>query len=188
MKLRGRATFGAIPMIDQLIAIATRRVLTKRSLLIQRGDTKGSLFFIQEGLVKTYYETEDGKEFVKSFIAGGDFIACMQSVISKSPSTFSAICLKDCTIFEITRTALYQALDTDTQFVKMLNALLIKVAAKKEQREYELLCLSAEQRYRAFCEREPILAENLSQKDIAHYLGISPVSLCRIRHAASKNA
>lgn len=173
-------------MIDQLISIATQRLLPKRSLFIQRGDIKGSLFFIQEGLVKTYYETEEGKEFIKSFIPEGGFIASMQSVVSKSPSTFSAMCLEDCTIFEITRSALYQALDTDTQLVNMLNALLIKIAAKKEQREYELLCLSAEARYRAFCEREPMLAEKLSQKDIAHYLGITPVSLCRIRATASK--
>ncbi|MBL4788193.1 MAG: hypothetical protein JKY60_03815, partial [Kordiimonadaceae bacterium] len=59
--------------------------------------------------------------------------------------------------------------------------LLLSLAMKKERREYELLCLSAEQRYRLLLERQPDLVSKIKQQDIALYLGITPVALSRIK-------
>lgn len=55
-------------------------------------------------------------------------------------------------------------------------------AMKKEQREYELLCLSAQQRYQALLARKPDIYDFVTQGDIAKYLGITPVALSRIIH------
>ena len=58
---------------------------------------------------------------------------------------------------------------------------------KKERREYEFLCLSAEERYRLLIKRSPDLVRQVTQNEIARYLGITPVALSRIRggwHAA----
>lgn len=52
---------------------------------------------------------------------------------------------------------------------------------KKERREYELLCLSAEDRYRALMENTPQLADMVTQNEIALYLGVTPVGLSRIK-------
>jgi hypothetical protein len=52
---------------------------------------------------------------------------------------------------------------------------------KKERREYELLCLPAEARYRALLERQPNIYESITQNDIARYPGITPVALSRIK-------
>ena len=41
--------------------------------------------------------------------------------------------------------------------------------------------LSPVQRYRLFLDEEPALAARIPQKDLALYLGITPVALSRIR-------
>ena len=46
----------------------------------------------------------------------------------------------------------------------------------------------APERYRLLCERSPELIERLTQKDIARYLGITPVALSRIRARAGDAA
>ena len=46
---------------------------------------------------------------------------------------------------------------------------------------YDLLCRSAEERYRVFLAQEPALADRLTQSDIARYLGITAIALSRIR-------
>ena len=51
----------------------------------------------------------------------------------------------------------------------------------KEQREYEFLQLSAEERYRLVCEQFPSLVQHIPQHQIASYIGITPVALSRIR-------
>jgi hypothetical protein len=51
----------------------------------------------------------------------------------------------------------------------------------KEQREYEFLQLSAEERYRQFCAERPEHLAQIPQHQVASYIGITPVALSRIR-------
>jgi CRP-like cAMP-binding protein len=46
---------------------------------------------------------------------------------------------------------------------------------------FNLISLSAEERYIKFLDDFPIFVQRISQKDIASYLGIFPESLSRIR-------
>ncbi len=62
-----------------------------------------------------------------------------------------------------------------------LIAILTKGYIKKEKREWELLQLSAEERYRRFLKEYPGLERRIKQHYIATYLGITPVALSRIR-------
>lgn len=162
-------------------SIGINRLMAKNAMLIRRGECLGSLFFVKTGLVKAYYETYEGKQFVKSFIKEGGYIASMQAVVAGSPSTFSAECIEPCTVLEVPRSELHVRLATDPIYVEAVNIMLLELAAKKEQREYEFLCLSAEERYASLLENEPELVKRLSQKDVARYIGIDPVSLCRIQ-------
>ncbi len=168
-------------MFDVLTDVAVERSFPKGAFLFHAGDTIDSLFLIQKGLIKNYYDTRDGKQFVKSFIREGGFIASMQTVVAGKPGAFSAVCLEKCQVLEVTKSSLSRLLASKPMFVEQLNAMLLQLAAKKEQREYELLCLSAGDRCARFYESEPELATRLSQQDIARYLGIDPVSLSRIR-------
>jgi CRP-like cAMP-binding protein len=53
-------------------------------------------------------------------------------------------------------------------------------AARKEARERDLLTLTPEGRYRAFLIESPALEKRIAQKDLARYLGLTPVGLNRI--------
>jgi CRP-like cAMP-binding protein len=56
----------------------------------------------------------------------------------------------------------------------------------KSEREYELLALDAEQRYRAFQARYPGLEARVTQRHVASYLGITPEHLSRLRARARR--
>ena len=55
------------------------------------------------------------------------------------------------------------------------------ISQKKEQREYEFLNFSAEERYQKFAAENAQLIDHLTQNDVARYLGITPVALSRIK-------
>jgi len=168
-------------LIEQLKALGNERFFPKGSFFFRQGEKAGNLFIIKSGLVKAYYETIDGKEFIKSFIHEGEFIASIQAIVAGNPNPFTVLSLEDCTTLEITKAALLNLVATEPGVAEVLNSLLLKLAMKKERREFELLCLSAEERYLLFCEREAALIDRLSQNDIARYLGVTPVALSRIR-------
>lgn len=168
-------------MNEQLKRLGTPRFFPKGSFLFRQGDKMSNLFFIQRGLVKAYYETLDGKEFIKSFIREGEFIASLQAIAAGNPTSFTVLSLEHCNVLEVSKQALLDQMAYDPTSTEVLNSLWLKLAMKKERREYELLCMSPEERYLLFCERESEILTRLSQNDIARYLGITPVALSRIR-------
>lgn len=155
--------------------------ITRGACLFRQHKHPANLFFIEQGLVKAFYETGDGKEFIKSFIREGQIIGSLQALFADRPNSFSVVALEDCVVREIPKTDLFGAVGENKELQHLINEQLLALAMKKEQREYELLCLSAEERYQMFCLHEAELIARLSQVDIARYLGITPVALSRIR-------
>ncbi|MCK0146635.1 response regulator [Arenibacter sp. F26102] len=73
----------------------------KRDIIFWEGDNAHSLFFIEQGSVKTYKGTETGKEFVTGIFGPGDFIGQLSLLNSKIAYVESAMVLEDselCTI------------------------------------------------------------------------------------------
>ena len=59
--------------------------------------------------------------------------------------------------------------------------LLERLLTGKLQREHDLLALDGRRRYEAFCQRFPALAERVPLVHLATYLGLTDVSLSRLR-------
>jgi CRP-like cAMP-binding protein len=66
------------------------------------------------------------------------------------------------------------------------NVIVERELEYKTQREILLLTKNAEERYKTFREMYPGLENYISQYHIASYLGITPVSLSRIRNTMVK--
>ena len=87
-------------------------------------------------------------------------------------SSFIDICLEPSTIIQLDIRGLMSLAATDLEISNALNEALFQLALKKERREHEVLCLSAQERYQLLAERSPHLVKRVTQADIARYLGI----------------
>ncbi|MBE0368127.1 Crp/Fnr family transcriptional regulator [Pseudoalteromonas aurantia] len=154
----------------------------KGAHVFHQGDSNDSLYFVISGLAKAYYLSIDGKESIKSFIKPGNMISSLSSAHARLPCTFNLLVLENTQLLEIPFKCLTKAAKEHHAIANQLIDRLLMLSMKKEQREYELLTLSVESRYLNFMEREPILAEQLTQNDIAKYLGVTPVALSRIKN------
>jgi len=150
--------------------------------LFRQGDMDMSLYYIKSGLLKAYYISEEGKEFVKSFLMPENVMTNLTSSHLKRPCSYSVICLEPSILIKVTFKELYQRSQEDQSIAGTIIELLLNLALKKERREYEFLCLSAEKRYGLMQENMPELLEKITQNDIARYLGITPVALSRIKN------
>lgn len=169
-------------LIEKIGTLGKERYAPKGTFLFRQGDRSDHFFIFRRGMAKAYYETIDGREFIKSFIRENECIASMQVIVAGNPSPFNVMTVEDSQLLEVRGESLMALMEESADVSNALTSMLMQVAMKKERREYELLCLSAEQRYLLFCEREPELIRRLSQNDIARYLGITPVALSRIRN------
>jgi len=149
--------------------------------ILSQGEVCPDIFIMTEGLVKLHYVTLDGKEWIKSFIVDQGLLGSRASQFLGQPSTFSATCLEDSIVCCVPYKAFETICTEDPKLSAMVFQFFQWLGLKKELREHELLCLSAEERYRNFLINNPELAIRITQTDMARYLGITPIALSRIK-------
>lgn len=88
--------------------------------------------------------------------------------------------LEPCSLERVDYRLLSELATQHLAWSRALHGMTLIFAARKEQREQELLTLAPEPRYRAFSAAEPALERRITQKDLALYLGLTPVGLNRI--------
>jgi CRP-like cAMP-binding protein len=151
------------------------------ALLLRAGERPQTLAFVSAGLLRLYYIGCEGREFTKSFCVEGEIVAAYSALLLDSPSRLFIEALEDSQLLVADYQA-YQALAAQHPCWTIVGqrraeALFIK----KELREGALLLDDAETRYLQFLAEYPGLEARLKQHQIASYLGISPVSLSRVR-------
>lgn len=147
-----------------------------------RADTvQPYVFCIVRGLVKMFYETQDGSEWIKAFVREDMFFASAQALHIGGCASFSVQALEPSRLVRIEYAALERLAAAHNEWQKLLTNGFKLYGARKEQRERDLLVLTAEQRYKHFLQDNPLLEQRLLQKDIAAYIRITPVALSRIR-------
>ena len=149
--------------------------------VFRQGDRDRCVYVLREGLLKAYYLSDDGKETVKSFILPGEMIGSLASAYLKEGCSFNVVSLEASSIVRLDFDALREASREDLELATAMVEHLLNFAMKKERREREFLTESAEERYRLLLHSVPELFDKVTQKDIARYLGITPVALSRIR-------
>ena len=155
--------------------------LGKQEHVFRQGDRDPHVYFIRSGLLKGYYISEDGKEFVKSFLEPNDFIGSLSSAYLGEECSFSLVCLEPTSLIKVSFDELNTVTKTDLDMANSLIEMLLRFAIKKERREFEFLCLSAESRYKILLSKRVNILDKVTQNDMARYLGITPVALSRIK-------
>ena len=173
--------------IDYLTQIGKLVKKSKHEHIFVHGDSDRSFYILKSGLLKAYYVTQDGKEYVKSFIAPGSFIGSLTACYANEVCSFSLSCMEDCEYIEVQFGDLKKAALNNQELAEFMINGLLQLAMKKEKREYEFLCLSAESRYQLLTKQNPEIIKRATQNDIARYLGITPVALSRIKSRLEKS-
>ncbi len=157
------------------------------TFLFSQDEYCDQIFLINSGWLKAFYLSKKGKEFIKSFITKNNFIGNLIALHKREKTTFNLQCLTDCSVCILPFSEFVKEAELNLELSTFLNSQLINLAMKKERREYEFLCLSAEERYLSLCRAYPEIISKVTQNDIAKYLGITPVALSRIRSRRIKN-
>ena len=162
-------------------AACERIALCPGQRLFRDGDVASYVHFIRAGLVKLVYTTRNGDEWIKNFSYESTFFASIRALQPVGHATFSVVAIEPTQVERIPYSVLVSLADRHLPWQRALRRGFELYGAKKEQREHELLTLSATERYERFLAESPAIAGRVPQHDLARYLGITPVALSRIR-------
>lgn len=150
------------------------------AVLQRAGDASTRSWLIESGLVRLYYLNDQGTERNRSFHGAGAWVGgSLPPLPMPSPYTIEA--LEPVHTVELGYTTLQEWHHKVPHIRPLLDEAMGYLFTQNAQREADLLSLSPEARYQAFLESQEPLAKRLPLHHVASYLGISPVSLSRMR-------
>ena len=149
--------------------------------IFRPNDVDARIHYLQTGLVRYFYLTEDGKERNHAFAPEGGLVTCLPLFVGAGPCSFTAEALEPTVTISIPYSIFQRAPNDDECWTLLKLRLLEYSIMRREQRVMEFLMDSAETRYRKFLAQYGDISSRLPQYHIASYLGITPVALSRIR-------
>jgi len=136
--------------------------------------------FVNQGILREY-RVKDDEEFIQQFYAEGDFMGNYVSYQSSIPSETATVAIEPCEILQIpfkTLENLYTQVPAIQHFSEHIGQLKLQ---QIHQRASSLLTQTPEERYLQLLQNQPKLLQRIPQYFVAQYLGITPISLSRIR-------
>lgn len=162
------------------------RVIKKNDFMLREGETGRELGYVVEGTMRHYY-TKDGEEKTTYFYFENALVGPYVSCITGQPSLITFEAIADTRLLVFPYSAM-QTLYTQSHVWERFGRVLAEyLAMGLEDRMVGLLTLSAEERYLQLLQsNKQKIIERIPQHLIANYLGITPVSLSRIRNRVHK--
>jgi len=171
-----------------ILSLNIFRSVKKGTILLKQGQKSKDEYFVLKGCIRKYYII-DGEEKTTAFFTEMDALTphCAKNNL---PSEYFISCIED-TILTVTTPDM--GAEVNAKFPKfdlMCRALSEELLAKQQINFDEFKTSSPEQRYLNLLQKRPDLIQRVPQHQLASYLGITPVSLSRLRariHSSNKN-
>ena len=183
---KGKFILALEDLLNQYKDVFRDKTSKRKTLLLTQGECAQRIFFITDGVMRLFHNN-DGKEITLQFFTEGQCVSSFESFYQKQPGKFSIETVTDCQYYYLTRNDFENILRQTPsvkdeffdylcgRFVEYTNLFLSRIQYSPEERYLEL------QRHHSE------LMERVPQHELASYLGISEVSLSRIKTRVKKN-
>lgn len=159
------------------------RKLKKRDLLISMGQVCHEIAFILSGSFRLYF-IKDGVEINNYFCFEQELISSYVSFLRQEPSPINIEALEDAELICFSHTAQQLLLQNPAINFKMEHfgrTVAEYLVCCYEDRVFSFITQTPEERYRQLLQKQPVFLRRVPQHYLANFLGITPVSLSRIR-------
>lgn len=181
--------FGLQP--EELLSIfnlATEKVLAQDEVYIKEGGTSRKLAYIKKGLIRSFHLKENGDEVTVLLRWEDQFLASYDAIFFSQPSRFTYHAMEPTVILEADYASLMELLNANPKFSSAKDFFMNSMLAEMMERVESFVLLNPEERYLRLIKEKSDIVQRCPDKYIATLLGITPVSLSRIRKRLSSRA
>ncbi|MEQ9289599.1 MAG: Crp/Fnr family transcriptional regulator [Cyclobacteriaceae bacterium] len=165
---------------DAILNMLSEVKIKKNHDLQSIGQTCKTIYFVQQGAARIYY-FKDGKEVTEYFAFENDLIIRAESLFTGKPSHKAIQAISDTDFVAIPAHRLFALFDQHRDIERLFRKIVERSYVDTINRLESLQFHTAEERYHSLIEKSPEVVKQIPLKHIASYLGITQVSLSRIR-------
>ena len=157
----------------------------KKTQLLDIGKVSNEVYYLIKGCIRLYCE-KDEEELSTYFFTENMFAGSYDSFLSRKQSKVAIETLEECDVLVLTHEAqeeLYEVFPKMNEFIrKAIEARFVLL----HDLFISYLLNSPQERYLTLLKERPELLQRIPQHQIASFLGITPVSLSRIRNRVAR--
>jgi len=166
-------------IMDEYISHWREYSAPKKTIMTAPGETEQYMYFVIEGIQKSYYLHED-KQHIIAFTYPPSFSGIPESFLAQTPSKYFLETLTESVFkrisFEKHQQLMQENREIETLFRKAAEFFLIGMV----ERHYELMAFDIHKRFKSFAQRSPHLLNMVSHKDLASYLRIDSTNFSKL--------
>ena len=157
-----------------------------RTTILEAGSLATNLYLIRSGCARLWYNN-NGEDITLQFFMPGQVVASFDSILHNTPSelTLETILPTEVEIFE--KRDIEETIKQNAEASMQLAMQAFELASKYKNLFLSRIKDTPQQRYEALLRERPDIVAQIPQHYIATYLGVTPVSLSRIRARICKS-
>jgi CRP-like cAMP-binding protein len=157
------------------------KVLRQGEIFLEPGSMKSNVYFVKSGLIRSYYVNEKGEEITNRIRYENQVMSCYEIDLLKQPARYTLQAIEPTELLVIELATMKQIVHGNPKYETGLRFFLTDSLLQALQLIDDFMLLTPEERYIKFVKNHPELLNRVPNKYIANVLGITPVSLSRIR-------
>lgn len=166
--------------LQKLLDITSVTEYPKGYFLFQEGKKNRDVYFMLDGIARVYYLC-DTTEVNLLFGIEGELLISLKSYVENKPGYENIELLESCQLIKMKYTELHYLYESDITIANWGRKLAERALIEAEERLMFRQFKTASQRYKELIEKHPRLLQRVQLGHIASYLGVSQVTLSRIR-------
>ena len=158
----------------------TRLTLSAKTTLLHEGSISTKIYLIESGCIRLWFNN-DGKDVTLQFFMQGQVVSSFESFINNQPSRFTLETVLPSEVIVYEKRDFDHFIESNDQLYGKFSTVAFDIASKYVSLFLSRITDSPQQRYEKFLSEHPDIVAQIPQHYIATFLGITPVSLSRIR-------
>ncbi|HEX5652610.1 MAG TPA: Crp/Fnr family transcriptional regulator [Chitinophagaceae bacterium] len=165
---------------ERLLSIWQPFECRRKTILTVAGETEKYLYFVLEGIQRGFYIGDDKQEATIVFMYPPSFSGIADSFLTQTPSKFFLETLTTSRFLRTTYKQIDELMQQYPNIQRMVLQLTSFVLKGVLERQIELQCFSAEEKFRTLLKRSPHVLQIIPHKYLASYLGIDATTFSKL--------
>ena len=166
--------------LSKICSEAEEICVDKNTQIIQAGKIEHYVYFIKSGIARAYIDA-DGREVTFWIGEEGSVAMSMQSYTDGLPGYETIVTIEKSILYKISTERLHQLYMEDIHLANWGRRFAESEILRAEQCLMPLLFTTGTERYEYIMHHRPSLLKRMPLEHLASYIGLTPVSLSRIR-------
>jgi CRP-like cAMP-binding protein len=152
-----------------------------KTVLLHEGEISRYGYFIKQGCLRLWFNNK-GKDITFQFFFENEAVSSIESFRTGEPSMFTIETIEPSTVIKISKQNFEKIFLGDSKYQNVINETMYKRLSHYSKLFMSYIKNTPEERYKELLQSHPHIIKRVPQHYIASYLGITTVSLSRIRN------